>query len=171
PVGAPSPFPGTDQSPAGARVAFDATLAFLTRAKTGGGEPATFLLDEFLELRTFESFPGLRRVLHDLVNGLSASSNRFVLTSRYTFRTLRLLRDRSARFEVIDMPSLTAEDTLDIIGPAEGLSSSHDAHDAEDVARTVQTLADGRPAYVRAFADELASMREHGGSDAISALA
>ena len=29
-------------------------------------EPATFLLDEFLELRTFESFPGLRRVLHDV---------------------------------------------------------------------------------------------------------
>src|SRR6202043_1953485 len=28
-----------------------------------------------------------------------------------------------------------------------------------------------RPAYVRATADELASMREHGGSDAISALA
>src|SRR6202040_2447604 len=35
-------------------------------------------------------------------------------------------------------------------------------------ARTVQTLADGRPAYVRALADELASMP---GSDAISALA
>ena len=43
---------------------------------------AAELSDEFLELRTFESFPGLRRVLHDLVNSLSASSNRFVLTSR-----------------------------------------------------------------------------------------
>src|SRR5207245_8997379 len=118
PVGAPSPFPGTDQSPAGARVAFDATLAFLTRAKTGGGEPATFLLDEFLELRTFESFPGLRRVLHDLVDGLAASPNRFVLTSRYVARTLRLLRDASSRFEIIHVPGLTAEDTLDILGPA-----------------------------------------------------
>ena len=81
-----------------------------------GSEPATFLLDEFLELRTFESFPGLRRVLHDLVDGLAGSGNRFVLTSRYTARALRLLRDRSARFEVIHMPALTAEDTLDILG-------------------------------------------------------
>ena len=35
-------------------------------ARTAASEPATFLLDEFLELRTFESFPGLRRVLHEL---------------------------------------------------------------------------------------------------------
>ncbi len=76
------------------------------------------LLDEFLELRTFESFPGLRRVLHDLVDGLSSSGNRFVLTSRYVARTLRLLRDASSRFEIIHMPAFTAEDTLDILGPA-----------------------------------------------------
>ena len=170
-VTATSPFPAGGEAPAGARVAFETTLALFDRTRAGSGEPATFLLDEFLELRTFESFPGLRRVLHDLVNGLSASSNRFVLTSRYTFRTLRLLRDHSARFEVIHMPSLTAEDTLDILGPGEGPSSAHDAHEAEYIARTVQTLADGRPAYVRAIADELASMREHGGSDALSALA
>src|SRR5206468_1850291 len=40
-------------------------------------------------------------------------------------------------------------------------------------ARTVNALADGRPAYVRSLADELALMREHGGpgsGDAISAL-
>jgi hypothetical protein len=166
-----SPFPAGETAPSGARMAFESTLALFNRPRAGSGEPATFLLDEFLELRTFESFPGLRRVLHELVNGLSESGNRFVLTSRYTFRTLRLLRDHSARFEVIHMPSLTAEDTLDIIGPGEGLPSAHDAHEAEYVARTVQTLADGKPAYVRAIADELASMREHGGSDAISALA
>ena len=36
----------------------------------------------------------------------------------------------------------------------------------------MQALADGRPAYVRCIADELAAMREHGGpGDAISALA
>src|SRR5262245_4677788 len=96
-----SPFPASDGTASGARAAFDATLAFFARARAGGSESATFLLDEFLELRTFESFPGLRRVLHDLVDGLSASQNRFVLTSRYTARTIRLLRDRSARFEVI----------------------------------------------------------------------
>jgi hypothetical protein len=166
-----SPFPATEAAPAGARAAFDQTLAFLTQTRAGGGEPATFLLDEFLELRTFESFPGLRRILHDLLDGLTASSNRFVLTSRYVARAQRLLRDRSARFEIIHMPGLTAEDTLDMIGLAGGtLSPQGGAHEAEYVARTVQSLADGRPSYVRAIADELAAMHQPG-ADAISALA
>ncbi len=141
---------------------------FFNRARTGGGEPVTFLLDEFLELRTFESFPGLRRVLYDFIDCVSLSGNRFVLTSRYVVRTLRLLRDRSARFEVIHMPGLTVEDTLDIIGLS---AEPTDAQDAEYTARSVQALADGRPAYVHALAEELASMREHGGGDAVSALA
>ena len=204
-----SPFPVADTSspgPASARAAFEATLAFFTRARSAASEPATFLLDEFLELRTFESFPGLRRVQHEFVDGLGASTNRFVLTSRYTARALRLLRDRSARFEVIHMPPLTAEDTLDILGPIAhgepdvagrtsalrevqgrpdanrgaqpGRSDLADTragtHDADFLARTVNALADGRPAYVRCLSDELALMREHGGpgsGDAIGALA
>jgi hypothetical protein len=170
-LSASSPFPPGDQplTAAGARTAFDAALALFCRTRTGTGEPVTFLLDEFLELRTFESFPGLRRVLHDLVDGLAASGNRFVLTSRYVARTARLLRDRSARFEVMHMPPLTAEDTLDMLGPAAPAST----RDAEYLARTVQALADGRPAYVRALADEMAG--DHRGAntaaaDPISAL-
>jgi hypothetical protein len=175
---ASSPFPVSEPAPAGARAAFDATLGFLCRARSGSGEPVTVLLDEFLEMRTFESFPGLRRVLHDLIDGLSASGNRFVLTSRYVARTLRLLRDRSSRFEVIHMPALTAEDTLDMLGLAAmpGAGDASGGTDADYLARTVQALADGRPAYVRALADELTVMREHGGggpavSDPIGALA
>ena len=45
---------------------------FSVAPAAAGSEPATFLLDEFLELRTFESFPGLRRSLHELVDGLAA---------------------------------------------------------------------------------------------------
>jgi hypothetical protein len=161
-----SPFPVSEPAPAGTRAAFDATLGFLCRARTGAGEPVTVLLDEFLEIRTFESFPGLRRVVHDLVDGLTGSHNRFVLTSRYVARTLRLLRDASSRFEVIHMPALTAEDTLDL------LALGGDP-DAEDLARTLQSLTDGHPAYVRALADELASMRDHGPAvnDPLGALA
>jgi hypothetical protein len=167
-MAAGAPLPVGDLSPRGARAAFDTTLDFFNRARTGGGEPVTFLLDEFLELRTFESFPGLRRVLYDFIDCISLSGNRFVLTSRYVVRTLRLLRDRSARFEVIHMPALTVEDTLDIIGLS---TEPADAQDAEYTARSVHALADGCPAYVRALAEELASMREHGGGDAVSALA
>jgi hypothetical protein len=168
-----SPFAPLDSAQAGTRAAFDATLTFFSRAKAAGSGPATFLLDEFLELRTFESFPGLRGVLHDLVDGLAGSGNRFVLSSRYTARALRLLRDRSARFEVIHMPALTAEDTLDMLGLAAGHLSSDHAHEAEYTARAVQALADGRPAYVRALTDELAALRERGGPgghDVVSAL-
>jgi hypothetical protein len=170
-VAGASPFPVADAArEVGARAALDATLAFFDTARTSGSAPATFLLDEFLEFRTFESFPGLRRVLHDMLDVLSASGNRFVLTSRYTARALRLLRDRSARFEVIHMPSLTIEDTLDMVGASRATLSSGDAQDAEYIARTVHALADGRPAYVRAMADELVVMQDHGGSDALSAL-
>lgn len=157
-VAATAPFPVSEGAPAGARAAFDATLAFFSRARTAAGEPATFLLDEFLELRTFESFPGLRRVLHEFVDSLASSGNRFVLTSRYAARTARLLRDGSSRFELIHVPALTAEDTLDILGPV----PLPEAQDGEFVARTVQALSDGRPVYVQALAEELAAMREHG---------
>jgi hypothetical protein len=182
-VSAASPFPGAatlgEQAPPGARAAFDAMLALFGRPRTGTTEPATFLLDEFLELRTFESFPGLRRVLHELIDTLAASPNRFVLTSRYTARALRLLRDGSARFEVIHIPALTADDVMDVLGltTQAGAGPGGPAAGGEDpgfTARAVQALAEGRPAYVGAVADELVAMREHGGpgtSDAISALA
>ena len=172
-VASPSPFASGETAPVGPRAAFDATLALMSRAR-GGGEPATWLLDEFLELRTFESFPGLRRVLYDLVDGLASSPNRFVLSSRYSVRALRLLRDHAWRFEVIHMPAFTASETLDLLGSAAGSVSSSDEHDAEYTARTVQALGDGRPAYVRAIVDELMATRDRGGpgaSDAVSALA
>ena len=50
-----------------ARASVRRDARFLDTARAPGDAPATFLLDEFLELRTFESFPGLRRVLRDLI--------------------------------------------------------------------------------------------------------
>ena len=65
-----SPFPAaaTRRRPARARRSTPRWRSVDAAARRRS-EPATFLLDEFLELRTFESFPGLRRVLHDLVDG------------------------------------------------------------------------------------------------------
>ena len=168
-VCASSPFAAAPDA-LGARSSFDAVLAFFTSTRAPGGEPVTFLIDEFLELRTFESFPGLRRVLHEFADGIAASGNRFVLTSRYTARTLRLLKDRPARFEVIHVPALTAEDTLDMLD----FHGDGSGSDVEHTARTVHALAEGRPVYVHGLSDELRQMRERGGpgaDDAVSALA
>src|SRR2546428_3200046 len=87
-VTAASPFPPSEghHAPSNTREAFDALRAFVETARAPGGTPCTFLLDEVLELRTFESFPGLRHVLRDLLESLASSPNRFVLTTRYEAR-------------------------------------------------------------------------------------
>ena len=137
--------------PASAREAFDAMLAFLDQSRTGGGnEPATFLLDEVLELRTFESFPGLRTALRELLKTLATSSNRFVLTTRYVSRAHRLLRDATSRFEVIHVPPLSVDrsprpDALDRRRPG------HAARGRRlSVARALGLHAFRRPRRIRA---------------------
>jgi hypothetical protein len=167
---ADSPWPATDAPSAGARAAFDATLALFGRRPGPTIETGTYILDEFLELRTFESFPGLRRVLSELTESLAASGNRFVLSCRYSARSLRLLHDHSSRFEVIHIPAFTLEETADVLGPL----PTADSREAEYLARTVLALGDGRPSYIAALADELTATRDHGGpggADAVSALA
>src|SRR5262249_57121781 len=161
-----SPCPGhpygtADGAQPGARESFDAALAFLDTARAPGTVPATFLLDEFLELRTFESFPGLRSVLRDLVGALASSGNRFVLTSRYTSRALRLLRDAPSQFAIVHVAPLTAAEVRATLPGAHGDDHvrgdrSGEAEDAverqrDDLARTVQALSDGRPSYARAI--------------------
>ena len=169
-VAAASPFTMNGQSaaaqePAGsARGAFDRTLALISRARAGNDAPATFLLDEVLELQTFQSFPGLRHVLRELLHAMAESGNRFVLTSRYVSRALRLLRDGHARFEVIHLPQLNASEVTAMLPPI-----GEKAEEREFLGRTIQALADGRAAYVRALGDATGSISGRGG-DPISAL-
>ena len=139
-----------------ARMAFDATLTWLGAARAPADAPATFLLDEFLELRTFESFPGLRSVLRDLITSLAANGNRFVLTSRYTARALRVLRDAPHRFEIIHVAPLGVAEiraTLpagsELDRAATGLSEAEDDRARDELARLVQALSEGRPTYAR----------------------
>ncbi len=178
-----SPFafqagPAAGRADATARLAFDATLAWLGAARAPGDAPATFLLDEFLELRTFESFPGLRSVLRDLIASLAANGNRFVLTSRYTARALRVLRDAPAQFEIIHVAPLSAAEiraTLpagsDVDRAATGLSEAEDDRARDELARLVQALSEGRPAYARMLVDTAAAMATRGAVDPVSALA
>jgi hypothetical protein len=165
-----SPFPwhAAERQPATAREAFDILLAFFDTARAPGDEPCTFLLDEVLELRTFESFPGLRHVLRDLLEALAGSSNRFVLTTRYVARAQRLLRDATARFEVMQIPPLAAPDVTDSLAPAFNGYEQMPTDDRDYLGRAVQALTDGRAAYVRAIGDTMATMGR--GSDPVSAL-
>ena len=178
-----SPFafqagPASARAEATARMAFDSTLAWLGAARAPGDAPATFLLDEFLELRTFESFPGLRSVLRDLIASLAANGNRFVLTSRYSARALRVLRDAPQQFEIIHVAPLSAAEiraTLpagsEVDRAATGLSEAEDDRARDELARLVQALSEGRPAYARMLVDTAAAMATRGAVDPVSALA
>ena len=165
-----SPFAwhAADRTPPNAREAFDALLAFFDTARAPGGEPCVFLLDEVLELRTFESFPGLRHVLRDLLEALAASPNRFVLTTRYVARAHRLLRDATARFEVMHVPTLDPSDVTELLAPAFNGYEQMPTDDRDYLGRAVQALTDGRTAYVRAIGAEMSHMG--GAADPISAL-
>jgi hypothetical protein len=176
-----SPFAFQGQASAraesSARAAFDATLGFLTTARAPGDAPATFLLDEFLELRTFESFPGLRSVLRDLVGALAASGNHFVLTSRYSARALRVLRDAPPQFEIVHVAPLNATEIRATLAAGDVDRAATAAHEAEEdrardeLARLVQSLSEGRPAYARMIVETATAMRTRGAADPVSALA
>jgi hypothetical protein len=159
--------------PASAREAFDAMLAFFDQARTGGGSgAATFLLDEVLELRTFESFPGLRSALRELLKSLAASTNRFVLTTRYVSRAHRLLRDATSRFEVIHVPPLSPVEVRDLMLAIDGGQAIlRDDRGSDSIARAVCTLSDGRVGYAQAIGEALSRMVDaQGVGDPVSAL-
>jgi hypothetical protein len=159
-VTAASPFPSAaaERQPATPREAFDMLLAFFDTARAPGGEPCTFLLDEVLELRTFESFPGLRHVLRDLLDALAASANRFVLTTRYVARAHRLLRDATSRFEVMHIPALAPADVTDLLAPSFNNYEQMPTDDRDYLGRVVQAITDGRAAYAKAIGDTMAQM-------------
>jgi hypothetical protein len=147
-----------------ARAAFASLADYFDRAGSTSGA-ATFLLDEFLDVRTFESFPGLRHVQRDFVSRLAASPNRFVLASRFTARTHRLLRDAPARFEVVHMPPLEEPELLAMALRLDGATRDW----AAEVAPAVAILAAGIPVAAHLLLSCLTSM--HGASDPVAALA
>jgi hypothetical protein len=157
------PSSATTAKPASARAAFDALTQWFD--EPGGDAAVTFLVDEVLDIRTFESFPGLRHVQREIVARLSSSPSRFVLTSRFTARAHRLLRDAPARFEVVHVPAFDAQE-------ATSLALRHDGQRqgwAGDVAPAVAALSGGRAAYACLLLEGLAAMGS--ASDPVAALA
>ena len=159
------PVPST---PHDARSAVDALLTFLQSAQAADGRTPVFLIDELLELRTFESFPGLRGIQREVMQALITSPNRFVLTTRYTTRAHRLLRDAPERFEVLHIPPLSPAEVSAAL-----LTSDIGRDEAErnDLGRMIHVLTDGRPAYVRTITQTLSSMDGASSGDPVSALA
>ena len=150
------------------RTSFDTLLRFFQRAHTQDGHVPTFLIDELLELRMFESFPGLRGVLRELLDTLAGSQSRFVVTTRYASRAHRLLRDAPERFEVVHVPPLAPSDVAATLR-AHGVG--RDEAEQTELGRMVHALADGRPMYVRGLSEALAAMDGASGGDPVSALA
>ena len=140
--------------PASPRSAFEGLVAFFDSAVTPDGRPAVFLLDEALDIRTFESFPGLRHVQREIVTRLSQSPAHFVLASRFTARTHRLLRDAPARFEVVHMPPLEVSEAVSLALQLDGGRREW----AAEIAPAVAALTGGRAAYVHLLLEALASM-------------
>ena len=136
---------------------------FLDTARAPGITPATFLLDEFLELRTFESFPGLRSVLRDL--------DRRARVERQPVRADEPLRRAGASpaarraVAVRDHPRRAAVSAAEVRATLPGGHADDRARhrrcpawkrssaQRDELARLVQALSDGRPVYARAIAE------------------
>ena len=158
----------TQPRPHTAREAFDCLLAFFRDARSPDGRTPVFLIDELLEVRTFESFPGLRGIQRELIEVMATSSSRFVVSTRYTTRAHRLLRDAPGRFEVIHVPALSPSEVSEALRIHE---VGHDDAERIELGRVIHVLTDGRPAYVQAIALALRTMDGASSGDPVSALA
>jgi hypothetical protein len=152
------------------RTAFDEALRYLTTARTRDGAPAMFLVDEALELRTFESFPGLKHATGEFLQALDDSPNRFLLTTRYATRGQRAAdAARARRLSVVPVEPLEQSAVRDAL--AERLAGRAGDEDLAPLARMVTALSAGRPLYVATIAQQVGEMAGHGVPDPISALA
>ena len=152
----------------GARAAFDSLLTFFEQSRAQDGRVSTFLIDELLELRTFESFPGLRGVMREFLDTVARSRNHFVLATRYVARAHRLLRDAPDRFEIIHIPPVSPREVSSALFT---LGVGQDDAERGELGRMIHALTGGRPAYVQALAHSLASMDGASSGDPVSALA
>jgi hypothetical protein len=99
-----------------------------------------------------------------------------VLTSRYTARAHRLLRDAPSQFEIMPVGPLTPAEiraTLPALPASRSLSGSLEDEDdraRDELARLVQAISDGRPSYARMITEASTNMASRGAVDPVSAL-
>ena len=158
--GAPAlPAPAALASP---REAFAAVLAVLTSVRAVSGRPFTFLLDEVLDLRTFESFPGLKTLMSETGQAIAASDTRFVLATRFAQRGARL----AASWPRISPVMLDDARAVDDGRTAEALAGLDPLEQQQ-----VLALTGGRLGYAVLVSDALRQARRHGIADPVGALA
>jgi hypothetical protein len=150
------------------RAGFDATLVFLAGAQTAEGMPATFLLDEAFELRTFESFPGLRDTIPELLAAVADSPNRFVLTTRFATRARRLVRQAPGRLLIVEGLAVSPAVIAGLL-ESEGLTERET--DALGTAAVVHALTQGHAGYIRDMVTALSQMARDGIVDPVGAFA
>ncbi|MBA2354674.1 MAG: hypothetical protein ACR2LU_07940 [Luteitalea sp.] len=153
------PAPASLTSP---RAAFAAMLALLTSASAPAGRCFTFLLDEVLDLRTFESFPGLKGLMADTAQALVLAPNRFVLATRFRQRSATLLATWP-RVSLVDVNDASDVDDGRSVEALAGL----DTHEQQQVL----ALTGGRLGYAVLVTDAWRGARRQGLTDAISVLA
>jgi hypothetical protein len=151
--------------PVGPADALTRALRYFCHSTGADGAPAVFLIDEVLELATFDHFPGLRGVVAEALAAFARSENRFVLASKFTTRMLHALKEAPDRFLVVQMPPVPA-----VAVAADLMQAGLRSDSAEEAARVIVQLADGRPAYCAALSRALGDpgLRVH---DPIAALA
>ncbi len=147
------PRPETAVATPSPRAAVEALFALFDHAARQS-EGAAVLIDEFLDIRTFENFPGLRHVQRDFIGHLAISPARYVLAGRFTARAHRLLRDAPARFEVIHVPPLDAADVRHLSQRLNGDRGERQVPQAGAVA----ALSGGRAAYATALLDAIGNL-------------
>ena len=95
----------------------------------------------------------------------ATARNRFVCSSRYVARAHRALRDAARASKWCTCRRSRSADVAAMLPAADAASGI----DRDDLAATIQALADGRAAYVRALGEATAAMSQRGG-DPVSAL-
>lgn len=152
------PAPASLTSP---RAAFAAVLQVLTAGRAASGRRFTFLLDEVLDLRTFESFPGLKSLMAETGAALGTSPNRFVLATRFRQRGARLATSWP-RVATLTLDDASANDDG---RPGDALTGLDPFEQQQ-----VLALTGGRLGYAVLVSEALRQARRHGLADPVGAL-
>ncbi|HTV02155.1 MAG TPA: hypothetical protein VMF13_16520 [Luteitalea sp.] len=152
------PAPASLDSP---RSAFTAALTLLTGARAASGRRFTFLLDEVLDLRTFESFPGLKSLMSETGTAISRSDNRFVLATRFRQRGTRL----ATQWPGVSAVAVDDASHVDDGRPVEALAGLDPLEQQQ-----VMALTGNRLGYAVVVSEALRQARRHGIADPVGAL-